>query len=169
MSDQNTPKYLDGSISEIAQNVYEGLITTGYSLLYSDIEVVIIGAVKDYVSWGGEIRSLNDTETDDIILLQVDGGTLLGVDEWSIIKPVVIAYCEVIQSKRMEGSQNLGVQPVGIASGEAKQLYKEAVEQMKKEAFDSEPYTVTLDEAVTSTTTNNNTVSLSNLSRFWWW
>lgn len=169
MSDQNTPKYLDGSISEIAQNVYEGLITTGYSLLYSDIEVVIIDAVKDYVSWGGEIRSLNDTETDDIVLLQVDGDTLLGVDEWSIIKPVVTAHCEVIQSKRMEGSQNLGVQPVGIASGEAKQLYKEAVEQMKKEAFDSEPYTVTLDEAVTSTTTNNNTVSLSNLSRFWWW
>ncbi len=172
MSDINTPKYTNGNISFLANWLYEEYITMGYSLLYSDIEVAILNEVKDYIPWNGELKSLNDKETDSLLPLDIDGETVLTVEEWAIIKPVVQAYCDIIQAKRLEGTQNLGVQPVGMTASEAKQAYREVRLQMQKEAFDCEPHSVdfsTLDNQSNNGSHSKIDVSLNINNRFWCW
>ncbi len=163
MSDSNTPKYTKGSISDISQNLYEELLTTGYSLLFSDIEGVILSEIKDYIAWNGELKSLEDKETDKLLPIDIDGETILTLDEWAIIEPVVIAHCDIMQAKRMEGVQNLGVQPVGMTASEAKQAYREVKLQMQKEAFDCEPYSVETTEKLAIKKRHQS------FSKFWWW
>ena len=55
---------------------------------------------------------------------------------------MVRAHCDLVQARRMEGAQGLGVQQTGMMTSEALQLYKDAVEVMKKEAFQCQPFSV---------------------------
>lgn len=164
MSDLNTPKYINGTIADICQNLYEELVTTGYSLLYTDVENIIFTELKDYLAWNGEIKSLQDVASDSLMHLDISPDTELTIEEWTIIKPCVMAHCEIMQAKRMEGVQNLGVQPVGVSSSEAKQVYHEARLQMQKEAFDCEPF------SVENTSIDKRSVTTTKITnKFWWW
>lgn len=134
--------YIEGDIKSIATRFYEELYTTGYSLLESDVERIIVDVCRDYLAWGGALRTYVLDDKDDIYALILDSETSIYNEEWSIIRPVVVARCDLMQAKRMEGAQNLGVQPVGMSSSEAYQNHREAMMEMKREAFNTHPFSV---------------------------
>ncbi|WP_296405420.1 hypothetical protein [Psychrobacter sp.] len=134
--------YLEGDINDIASHLYDELLTTGYSLLDTDVLSIVIDVCRDYIAWAGFLHAFTLDDTEDNLPLLIDGSTQLYNHEWSIMRPVVKARCDLMQAKRMEGAQNLGVQPVGITSSEAEQNYRDAMVLMKLEAFNTHPFSV---------------------------
>lgn len=152
--------YIEGDIKSIATRFYEELYTTGYSLLESDVERIIVDVCRDYLAWGGALRTYVLDDKDDIYALILDSETSIYNDEWSIIRPVVVARCDLMQAKRMEGAQNLGVQPVGMSSSEAYQNHREAMLEMKREAFNTHPFSVDSVTDLEGKNQTNNTIDL---------
>lgn len=148
MANQSTePNYSAGTITEIAQMLYEELLTSGSSLMLNEIIDLLIKDTKKYIGWAGglHIHAKQDEQVSEITGLtdlNVTDLTQLSIDEWVIIDPVVRAHCEVLQAGRMEGAQSLGLAPSGLSKAEADMTYREALEQMKKEAFQCEPFSI---------------------------
>lgn len=153
--------YVEGDITSIATRLYEQMYTSGYSLLESDIERIVYDVVRDYIAWGGALREFEQSdEEDEDCFLELNSSTRVYSDEWSIIRPVVIARCDLMQAKRMEGAQNLGVQPVGMGSSEAYQNHREAMLEMKREAFNTHPFSVDSTADLEDKNQTNNTTDL---------
>ena len=152
--------YIEGDIKSVATRFYEELYTTGYSLLESDVERIITDVCRDYLAWGGALRAYELDDKDDTYTLLLDSTTNIYNDEWSIIRPVVVARCDLMQAKRMEGAQNLGVQPAGMSSSEAYQNHREAMLEMKREAFNTHPFSV---DSVTDLEGKNQTNNTTDL------
>lgn len=152
--------YIEGDIKSIATRFYEELYTTGYSLLESDVERIITDVCRDYLAWGGALRAYDLDDKDDTYTLLLDSAINIYNDEWSIIRPVVVARCDLMQAKRMEGAQNLGVQPVGMGSSEAYQNHREAMLEMKREAFNTHPFSVDSTADLEGKNQTNNTADL---------
>ena len=131
-----------GTIQDAAQELYDELLTTGSSVRLSEVVKVLITNTKKYAGWSGELQHYPSVKDDDKPLLTITANTVLGVDDWLIIEPMVRAHCDLVQARRMEGAQGLGVQPTGMTTSEALQLYKDALELMKKEAFQCQPFSV---------------------------
>ena len=131
-----------GTIQDAAQELYDELLTTGSSVRLSEVVKVLITNTKKYAGWSGELQHYPSDSADDKPLLTITANTVLGVDDWLIIEPMVRAHCDLVQAHRMEGAQGLGVQPTGMTTSEALQLYKDALELMKKEAFQCQPFSV---------------------------
>ncbi|MGP5192921.1 hypothetical protein ACTXJO_04685 [Psychrobacter celer] len=132
-----------GTIEDAANDLYDELLTTGYSLLLSDVVKVFIINTKKYAGWSGELQHCPKSDESCVKpLLVIDENTVLGVDDWVIVEPVIRAHCDLVQARRMEGAQNLGVQPAGMSSSEARQLYDDAVKTMQKEAFQFQPFSI---------------------------
>ena len=132
-----------GTIQDAAQELYDELLTTGSSVRLSEVVKVLITNTKKYAGWSGELQTCPSTDKScDKPLLVITANTVLSVDDWIIIEPVVRAHCDLVQARRMEGAQGLGVQQTGMMTSEALQLYKDAVEVMKKEAFQCQPFSV---------------------------
>ena len=131
-----------GTIQDAAQELYDELLTTGSSVRLSEVVKVLITNTKKYAGWSGELQHYPSDSADDKPLLTITANTVLGVDDWLIIEPMVRAHCDLVQARRMEGAQGLGVQPTGMTTSEALQLYKDALELMKKEAFQCQPFSV---------------------------
>lgn len=141
------PSYSAGSINEISQMLYDELLTSGSSLLLSEVIKLLIASVKKYVAWAGGLQIKPDNDeldklTGELATLEINEETHLTLDEWVIIDPVVRAHCDLIQAGRMEGAQSLGVAPSGVGKSEADMVYREALERMKKEAFQCEPFSI---------------------------
>ena len=152
--------YIEGDIKSIATRSYEELYTTGYSLLESDVERIITDVCRDYLAWGGALRAYDLDDKDDTYTLLLDSAINIYNDEWSIIRPVVVARCDLMQAKRMEGAQNLGVQPAGMNSSEAYQNHREAMLEMKREAFNTHPFSVDSTADLEGKNQTNNTTDL---------
>lgn len=149
-----------GSLQDASDELYEELLTSGSSVLLSDIVKIMITNTKKYAGWSGELQHCPKADAScDKPLLTITANTVLGVDDWLIIEPVVRAHCDLVQARRMEGAQNLGVQPAGMLSSEALQYYKEALEIMKREAFQCQPFSVDVPET--------NVVDAFFKDRFW--
>lgn len=131
-----------GTIQDAAKELYDELLTTGSSVRLSEVVKVLITNTKKYAGWSGELQHYPSDKADDKPLLTITDNTVLGVDDWLIIEPMVRAHCDLVQARRMEGAQGLGVQQTGMTTSEALQLYKDAVETMKKEAFQCQPFSV---------------------------
>ena len=131
-----------GTIQDAAQELYDELLTTGSSVRLSEVVKVLITNTKKYAGWSGELQHYPSVKDDDKPLLIVTANTVLGVDDWLIIEPMVRAHCDLVQARRMEGVQGLGVNPTGITTSEALQLYRDSIEQMKREAFQGQPFSV---------------------------
>lgn len=131
-----------GTIQDAAQELYDELLTTGSSVRLSDVVKVLITNTKKYAGWSGELQHHPSVNDDDKPLLIVTANTVLGVDDWLILEPVIRAHCDLVQARRMEGAQGLGVNPTGMTTSEALQLYKDSIEQMKREAFQCQPFSV---------------------------
>ena len=131
-----------GTIQDAAQELYDELLTTGSSVRLSEVVKILITNTKKYAGWSGELQHYPSDSADDKPLLTITANTVLGVDDWLIIEPMVRAHCDLVQARRMEGAQGLGVQQTGMMTSEALQLYKDAVEVMKKEAFQCQPFSV---------------------------
>ena len=131
-----------GTIQDAAQELYDELLTTGSSVRLSEVVKVLITNTKKYAGWSGELQHYPSDSADDKPLLTITANTVLGVDDWLIIEPMVRAHCDLVQARRLEGAQGLGVQPTGMTTSEALQLYKDALELMKKEAFQCQPFSV---------------------------
>lgn len=132
-----------GTLQDVAQELYDELLTTGSSVRLSDINKLLITNAKKYAGWSGELQTCPSIDKScDKPLLVITANTVLYVDDWLILEPVIRAHCDLVQARRMEGAQGLGVQPTGMMASEALQLYKEAIEQMKREAFQCQPFSV---------------------------
>ncbi len=136
-----------GTLQDAAGELYDELLTTGSSLLLSDVIKVFIINTKKYAGWSGELQHCPAVdESCKKPLLVIDENTVLGMDDWIILEPVVRAHCDLVQARRMEGAQNLGVQPAGMMSAEAKQYYDDAILNMKREAFQFQPFSIDMPE-----------------------
>ncbi len=141
------PYAIRGTIRQFCQALYDELLTSGYSLLLEDIEMLALQDVKLYAGWA----RLDAQYTDEPVMPPMSFFALtldisLLADEWAIVLPVIRAHCDLLQARRMEGSSALGVQPFGISSSEANQAYMMAIEQMKKEAFSHTPFSIDWDD-----------------------
>lgn len=149
MSDTETT-YVMGTVADVAADLYDELLTTGSSVMLDEVVKVIITNIKKYAGWSGQFQdppaSANDSAKP---VLSITANTVLGMDDWIITEPVVRAHCDLVQARRMEAAQNLGVQPSGMTSSEALQLYKDAIEVMKKEAFQCQPFSVDMPDIKT--------------------
>ena len=116
-----------GSIEQVANDVYDEILTTGSSLLDDEVLKIVVKAAKAYHTWSGELLN---TDSNNVLVIEAD--TLICVDDWEIIKPVVLAHCDLAQARRLEAMQEVNT---GISTSEALQLYKDALELMKREAF----------------------------------
>ena len=144
MSTSNTDaNHVMGTIAEVANDLYDELITSNSSATIDDVLKIIITNTKKYAGWSGEMQHcpLAD-EACKSPLLTITVNTVIGVDDWVIIEPVVRAHCNLVQARRMEGFQGLGGQVSGLSSQEAEMDYREALERMKKEAFQFQPFSV---------------------------
>lgn len=138
-----------GTLQDAAEELYEELLTTGSSVLLSDVVKILVTNTKKYAGWSGELQHYPSVNDDEKPLLIIDANTVLGVDDWLIIEPVIRAHCDLVQARRMEGAQGLGVQASGMMTSEALQLYKDAIEVMKKEAFQCQPFSVNTPQSTT--------------------
>lgn len=135
------PLAIEGTIRQFSQNLYDELLTSGYSLLPEDVENIALNDVKLMASWARlDAQLSDDCACNGFFNLTLDISLL--ADEWAVIIPVIRAHCDLLQARRMEGSAAMGVQPFGIQSSEALQLYNNAIEQMKKEAFCHTPFSI---------------------------
>ncbi|GAA0319264.1 hypothetical protein [Psychrobacter aestuarii] len=130
-------KVIYGSIQEAVTETYDTLLTTGSSVLDTEVLKAVINAAKKYHTWSGQLAATNGDNK-----LVIDADTMLAVDDWEIIEPVVLAHCSFIQARRLEAMQELGA---GMSASECTQLYREAVELMKREAFQFPPMSIDLD------------------------
>lgn len=148
-------EHVVGSVNDAAKELYDELVTTGYSLILEDVIKVFINTIKEYVGWSGRLLTQTPQGLANVKkpLLAINENTVLSVTDWIIVKPVVMAHCDLVQAKRMEGAQGLGVNPAGMSSSEARTLYSDAVLRMQKESFQCEPFTV-------DTPQNNNGLNL---------
>lgn len=144
MSTSNTDaNHIMGTLIQVAQDLYDELVTSGSSVTLNDVVKIVITNTKKYAGWSGEMQHCpSDTQDCKSPLLVITQNTVIGVDDWIIVEPVVRAHCDLVQARRMEGFQGLGGQMSGMAASEALQLYKESLEAMKKEAFQFQPFSV---------------------------
>ena len=152
MSTSNSDaNHVMGTVQDVAQILYDELLKGGSSLMLSEVvKAVINGAVK-YAGWSGELQHCpTDDDSCKAPLLSITANTVLGVDDWLIIEPLVRAHCDLIQARRLEAAQNLGVQPSGMSTSEAKQYYEEALLTLKKEAFQCEPFSIEIESTQTN-------------------
>lgn len=139
--------HVKGTIAAIAEQLYDELLTTGSSAMLSDVIKILILNTEKYAGWSGELQHCpKDDESCVKPLLVITQNTVIGMDDWIIIDPVVRAHCDLVQARRMEGAQGLGVQPSGMSSSEALQYYKEALDTMKRESFQCQPFSVDIPE-----------------------
>jgi hypothetical protein len=137
--------HVKGTIQIVASQLYDELLTTGSSVMLSDVVKILILNTEKYAGWSGELQHCpKEDESCVKPLLTITENTVLGMDDWIIIDPVVRAHCDLVQARRMEGAQGLGVQPAGMSSSEALQLYKDAIITMQKESFQYQPFSVEL-------------------------
>lgn len=149
-----------GSLKDASDELYDELLTTGSSVMLSDIVKIMIVNTKKYAGWSGELQHCPKDDASCVKpLLTITENTVLGVDDWLIIEPVVRAHCDLVQARRMEGAQNLGVQPAGMSSSEALQYYKDSLDVMKREAFQCQPFSVEVPE--------NNALDEFFKDKFW--
>ena len=89
-------------------------------------------------------------------MLTIDSATVIAIDDWEIMQPVVLAHCDLTQARRLGAMQEPNA---GISTSEAMQLYKDALATIKKEAFQFMPASFDLGE-------DDKNVAI-NLSGFW--
>lgn len=127
-----------GTIAERANIVYDEILTTGYSLLPEEVLTIIIRSAEKYSSWSDQLSS----NIDDLAIepkLKITEFTELTKYDWGIIEPVVEAHINLTQARRNEAA---GITDSGLSSSEATQLYKDAVNDMKREGFQFEPFSI---------------------------
>lgn len=132
-----------GTINDVANSLYDELVTSNSSATIDDVIKVIVTNTEKYAGWSGEMQHCPSADKNcKSPLLTITVNTVIGVDDWIVIEPVVRAHCNLVQARRMEGFQGLGGQVSGLSSQEAEMDYREALERMKKEAFQFQPFTV---------------------------
>lgn len=138
------PTAITGTIRQFCQTLYDELLTSGYSLLPDDIENIALTNVKKLAGWARLDAQMLDDDSIDPAFFELTLDISLIADEWVLVEPVIRAHCDLLQARRMEGSQAMGVQAFGVSSSEANQIYQGLLEQMKKEAFIHEPFNIEL-------------------------
>lgn len=130
-----------GTLKQRVPALMDELIMSGYSLSEEDVEGVVLSAASLLVSWG---RLDWQRQKGDGGHLGLD--TPITADEWGIMEPVVRAHCDLIQARRMEGTQSLGMTTFGLSVSEATSHYHQAIETLKREAFCEAPFSIDICE-----------------------
>jgi len=124
-----------GSIASLSDALFTEYGLSGYSLTPEDVETALIADFKVYAAWGTTTAQLKGTPS------QLNRDYVISLSEWGLIEPVIRAHCELIQAQRVEGTGSLGGERFGLSVSEATANYKEAKEDLKKNAFVEAPFT----------------------------
>ncbi|MDO4440593.1 MAG: hypothetical protein Q4B81_00235 [Moraxella sp.] len=135
------PKAQAGTLKDMSAPLLDELIMSGYSLSDDDVLGVLLSVASILVGWGRIDWQRQDGAGG---LLGVD--TPITADEWGIMYPLVRAHCDLIQARRMEGVQSLGMTTFNLSASEALSLYNQALETMKRESFCEEPFSIDICE-----------------------
>lgn len=124
-----------GTISTLADLLTDHYMSMGYSLVKEDIVEVLKIDFLFYASWAITKGQLTAS-------LPINQDSEISVGEWGIIEPVIRAHINHIQAQRVEASGSMGGERFGLSAAEAEQAYSLTKENMKKDAFVEEPFTV---------------------------
>ena len=158
-----------GTIAERADNVYDEILTDGYSLLPEEVLKIIIRSAEKYATWSNQLQpdfdinsvNINDEPPAQSRLL-INSDTILSADDWVIIEPVVVAHIDLTQARRNEAA---GITETGMPSSEARQLHKDALADMEKRAFQFQPFTISTYESERSKYENFNRFNIHTGSK----
>lgn len=123
------------TIATLSNIMFEEYGLLGYSLDAEDVCTALINDFRFYAGWEETHQQRSGA------LSTINPEYVLSLGEWAIIEPVLRAHCDFIQAQRVESTASLGGERFGLTASEASQNYKEAKEQMKREAFIEEPFT----------------------------
>lgn len=126
-----------GTIAHLASVLLEELEFSGESIAIEDAEKSIIDHAVLYAGWQSLYVQKNSTQP-----IEVNQALELELGEWSIIEPVVRAHLELIHSKRVDGSGAISGERTGKDPMTANTDYVAAKEEMKKNAFCEEVFSV---------------------------
>lgn len=128
-----------GTIAELSENLFLEYGLVGYSVTPEDIVIALSNDFAFYAGWAKTYTQQQGLAT------KIDSTQIISINDWAILMPVIRAHCEVIQAKRMEGSGSLGLERFGLSVPEAEQAYKDAIQEMQKNAFVEKPFCLDLD------------------------
>lgn len=128
-------KHHAGTLEQISLNLYDEHLNQGYSLTPEDIDGVLMADVAIYAGWW-----MLNAQLTGSFKLSLD--TPLTLSEWTVLSPVVRSHIDLVQARRMEGATSLGVSAFGLSVSECNQNYQNAIENMKREAFCHECWSV---------------------------
>lgn len=135
----DTPSFI-GSLTELSEKVAHSLMFSGSSVMQPDVLNIIKTEVEYY-------KGYTDLEAHkDLTVQPVNDPLQLTDSEWSVIQPVVIAACKLLQAERVEASGSIGAERFGLDAGTAQQLYDTARQELPNNAFVSAPYSLNFDE-----------------------
>lgn len=127
-----------GDIKSLAMALLDEYQTMGYSLTQEDIETILI---NDYVFYAGWAYTQAQRNAQQLI----NRDAIISVGEWGIMSQMIRHHCDYMHAQRMEGSGSLGGERFGLDVGTARQNYETAQENLKKDAFVEEVFTVDYD------------------------
>lgn len=136
-SQERHPLANAGTLKDMVVPLLDELTMSGYSLSDEDVSGVVFSAAAILVGWG---RLDWQRQEGAGGVLSMD--TPITADEWVIIQPLVRAHCDLIQARRMEGTQSLGMTTFNLSASEALSMYNQALDTLKREAFCEEPFTI---------------------------
>lgn len=145
-TDDDHPPIVVGTLDTIKTLLHTELSKSGYSLLASEVFVCLKAAVLFYASWA-TLEVQRRQEEGSTTALPIDETLTLDAYEWTLIKPLARAECDVMQAMRAEASRSLGMDSYGLGVAEATQMLMELKrpENLPKQAFVAEPFSIDLD------------------------
>lgn len=126
-----------GTIGDLANVLLEELEFSGESVAIDDVKNSIIEHAILYAAWKSLYVQSKSTQP-----IEVNANLELELGEWAIIEPVVRAHLELIHSKRVDGSGAISGERTGKDPITANTDYTTAKEDMKKNAFMEEVFSV---------------------------
>ena len=124
-----------GTLQQLADTLLVELMLSGYSLTPDDVIGGMVHGAECYAPW-----AVFEAQRNAVASLVIDGAFPLSADEWIIIQPLVRAYLDKIQAKRMESARSSGAEAFGLSVSEAEQAYEVQHELLPKAAFIEEVF-----------------------------
>lgn len=145
-TDDDHPPIVTGTLGSIKTRLHGELSKSGFSLLPSEVFTCVTNAVEFYASWATLEVQRRQEEGSSTPLL-IDENLALDAYEWTFIKPLARAECDLMQAHRAEAARSVGMEAYGLSVSEATQalIDLKRPENLPKAAFVAEPFSFDLE------------------------
>jgi hypothetical protein len=129
-----------GTAGELSLALFNELEGSGYSLIPEEVWQCFYTALSHYAGW-----SLFEAQLFSTVPVELDESLPIYAHEWTLIKPLARAECDVIQAPRMEADRSMGMEGFGIDVVTATNNLKELRDALPKASYVCEPEFIELE------------------------